>query len=85
MSTSLSTSLDCADMLPAGTSDISRAHRVAARLDAGNVAVNGGTSVNGPFAPFGGFKDSGYGKEGGLAGILEYTRMKNVNIWIDPA
>lgn len=62
------------------TSDISRAHRVAARLDAGNVAVNGGTSVNGPFAPFGGFKDSGYGKEGGLAGLLEYTRVKNVNI-----
>ena len=62
------------------TSDIARAHRVAGQLDAGNVAVNGGASVNGPFAPFGGFKDSGYGKEGGLAGLLEYTRVKNVNI-----
>jgi aldehyde dehydrogenase (NAD+) len=67
------------------TRDVSRAHRVAAALDAGNVAVNGGTPVNGPLAPFGGFKDSGYGKEGGLPGILEYTRLKNVNIFIDPA
>lgn len=65
------------------TRDVSRVHRVAAQLDAGNVAVNGGTAVGGPFAPFGGFKDSGFGKEGGLQGLLEYTRIKNVNISID--
>jgi aldehyde dehydrogenase (NAD+) len=62
------------------TRDVSRALRLAAQLDAGNVSVNGGAAVAGPYAPFGGFKRSGHGKEGGLAGLLEYTRTKNVNI-----
>ena len=62
------------------TRDVSRAHRVAARLDAGNVSVNGAPAQNAPYAPFGGFKNSGYGKEGGIQGILEYTRVKNVNV-----
>jgi aldehyde dehydrogenase (NAD+) len=34
----------------------------------------------GPYAPFGGFKGSGHGKEGALAGLLEFVRIKNVNI-----
>jgi acyl-CoA reductase-like NAD-dependent aldehyde dehydrogenase len=62
------------------TKDLARAHRVAARLDAGNVSVNGGLVNAGPEAPFGGVKDSGYGKEGGRAGIEEYVRVKNVNV-----
>ena len=62
------------------TRDLSRAHRVAAALEAGNIAVNGGRANAGPVGPFGGFKDSGYGKEGGLEGISEYLRTKNVNI-----
>jgi aldehyde dehydrogenase (NAD+) len=62
------------------TRDLGRAHRVAAGLDAGNIAVNGGMPVAGPYAPFGGFKDSGYGKEGGLAGVMEFLRVKNVSI-----
>ncbi len=62
------------------TSDLSRAHRMAAQLDAGSIGVNGGTGLAGPVAPFGGFKRSGYGKEGGVEGILEYIRTKNVNI-----
>jgi aldehyde dehydrogenase (NAD+) len=62
------------------TSDVSRVHRLAAELDAGNISVNGGLAQAGPYAPFGGFKSSGYGKEGGLEGILEFTRIKNVNI-----
>lgn len=62
------------------TTNLARAHRVAAALDAGNVAINGGLVNAGPLAPFGGVKDSGYGKEGGRAGIEEYCRVKNVNI-----
>ncbi|WP_329416301.1 aldehyde dehydrogenase family protein [Nocardia vinacea] len=62
------------------TNDLGRAHRVAAELDVGNIAVNGGKPVAGPYAPFGGFKDSGYGKEGALAGVMEFIRIKNVNI-----
>src|SRR5262249_21427240 len=65
------------------TRDLSRAHRVAARLDVGNVAINGGLANAGPLAPFGGLKDSGYGKEGGRAGIEEYCRVKNVNVRLD--
>lgn len=62
------------------TGSLSRAVRMAAALETGNVAVNGGTSVAGPAAPFGGFKGSGYGKEGGFDGLLEFTRTKNVNV-----
>jgi aldehyde dehydrogenase (NAD+) len=62
------------------TTNLARAHRVAAALDVGNVAINGGLVNAGPLAPFGGVKDSGYGKEGGRAGIEEYSRVKNVNI-----
>jgi aldehyde dehydrogenase (NAD+) len=62
------------------TRDLNRAHRLAAQLDVGNVAINGGASVAGPYAPFGGFKDSGYGKEGGSEGVREFVRIKNVNI-----
>jgi aldehyde dehydrogenase (NAD+) len=62
------------------TRDLNQALRLAAKLDAGNVAINGGSPVAGPYAPFGGFKDSGYGKEGGLEGLMEYMRVKNVNI-----
>jgi len=62
------------------TRDLSRAHRLVAQLDAGSVGVNGGTGLAGPVAPFGGFKQSGYGKEGGHEGIAEYLRTKNVNI-----
>ncbi len=65
------------------TRDLSRAHRMATGLDAGSIGVNGGSGLAGPSAPFGGFKQSGYGKEGGIEGILEYTRTKNVNILVD--
>ncbi|UQB93106.1 MULTISPECIES: aldehyde dehydrogenase family protein [Mycobacterium] len=67
------------------TNDVSRVLRVAEGLDVGNVAVNGGAAIAAPIAPFGGFKDSGYGKEGGRAGIEEFLRVKNVNININRA
>jgi len=62
------------------TSNLSRALTVAGQLDAGNVSVNGGVAVAGPAGPFGGFKESGFGVEGGLAGLMEFVRTKNVNI-----
>jgi aldehyde dehydrogenase (NAD+) len=62
------------------TRDISRAHRMAQRLDAGSVGINGGGVPAGPGAPFGGRKQSGYGVEGGLAGVREFLRYKNVEV-----
>jgi acyl-CoA reductase-like NAD-dependent aldehyde dehydrogenase len=62
------------------TADLNRALRLAQRLDAGTIGINGGTAPAGNRAPYGGFKDSGYGKEGGREGILEFLRVKNVNI-----
>lgn len=64
------------------TRDLSTAHRVVAALDAGYVSVNGFNPMP-PTAPFGGFKQSGYGYEGGWAGIAEFLRTKNVYIGLD--
>ena len=62
------------------TGDLSRAHRVAAQLEASHVTVNGGGGF-GVEAPFGGIKQSGFGREGGWDSILQYSRVKNV--WIN--
>lgn len=61
------------------TRDLSRAHRVADELDAGWVGVNSFPPMT-PTAPFGGVKSSGFGREGGRAGIEEYVHTKNINI-----
>ncbi|MDT7753197.1 MAG: aldehyde dehydrogenase [Pseudonocardiales bacterium] len=61
------------------TADLARAHRVAERLDAGYVSVNGMAGLP-PAAPFGGWKASGHGTEGGLDGLREYLRTKNVHV-----
>jgi aldehyde dehydrogenase (NAD+) len=61
------------------TSNLARAHRVAARLEAGQVYVNeywaGGVET-----PFGGVKASGYGREKGIAGAREYSYVKTVTV-----
>jgi aldehyde dehydrogenase (NAD+) len=59
------------------TRDVSRAHRVANELEAGYVCVNGFNNLP-PGAPFGGTKESGFGREGGLAGLKEFVRPKTV-------
>jgi aldehyde dehydrogenase (NAD+) len=60
------------------TNDLSRAHRVARDLEAGVVYVNGfGFSAT---APFGGGKQSGFGREGGKWGIDEFLHTKNVYV-----
>ncbi len=64
------------------TRDLSRAHRVAHALDAANVWINTYRLMS-PVSAFGGFKESGYGKEGGADAMHEYTRAKNV--WVELA
>ena len=61
------------------TENLRRAHRVAARLDAGYVSVNSLAGLP-PAAPFGGWKASGHGKEGGREGLLQLMRLKNVHV-----
>jgi aldehyde dehydrogenase (NAD+) len=55
------------------TSDVKRALRVAQAVRAGSFGVNGYTVM--PNAPFGGFQQSGLGREGGRAGIEEFTEL----------
>ena len=61
------------------SNDVKRVHRVAERLKAGGVYVNGAVQIN-PHTPFGGLGLSGYGKEGGRAGIDAFLRYKTVAI-----
>jgi succinate-semialdehyde dehydrogenase/glutarate-semialdehyde dehydrogenase len=58
--------------------DVTRAYEVAARLDTGNVAINQTFPAGGPAQPFGGVKASGYGRELGPEGILEFCNMKAI-------
>ncbi len=59
--------------------DVNRVHRLIPRLEAGTVHVNGKSAIP-PQAPFGGYKQSGYGREGGRAGLEEFLQTKNVFI-----
>ncbi len=59
--------------------NIQRVHRLSERLNAGGVYVNGGFQVN-AYTPFGGIGISGFGKEGGKAGIDEFLHYKTVTI-----
>jgi succinate-semialdehyde dehydrogenase/glutarate-semialdehyde dehydrogenase len=57
------------------TRDLSRAFRVMEKLEYGMVGLNQGM-VSNPAAPFGGIKQSGFGREGGYEGIEEYLETK---------
>lgn len=59
------------------TSNLTRAHRMIRRIRAGIVWVNTYRAVS-PIAPFGGYGQSGQGREGGLAAALDYTKTKTV-------
>ena len=61
------------------TRDIARALRVSKRIRSGIVWVNTYRAVS-PIAPFGGYKQSGYGREAGIDAINDYTRTKAV--WV---
>lgn len=57
------------------TRDMGRIWRVTDALEYGMVGVNTGMMSN-EVAPFGGMKESGFGREGSLHGILEYLEIK---------
>jgi succinate-semialdehyde dehydrogenase / glutarate-semialdehyde dehydrogenase len=59
------------------TADLKRAFRVVEALETGMVGLNQGI-VSNPAAPFGGVKQSGFGREGGAEGIDEYLEIKYV-------
>lgn len=62
------------------TQNLARAHRVSKNIHAGICWVNTYRAVS-PIAPFGGYNQSGYGREAGLESILDYTRTKTT--WIN--
>jgi acyl-CoA reductase-like NAD-dependent aldehyde dehydrogenase len=62
------------------TKDVSRALRVSKRIRSGIVWVNTYRAIS-PISPFGGFGQSGYGREAGIDAIFDYTRTKSV--WIN--
>jgi succinate-semialdehyde dehydrogenase / glutarate-semialdehyde dehydrogenase len=61
------------------TRDAARADRVAAELHFGYVGLNTGTGPT-PEAPFGGMKHSGFGREGGMDGLYEFTETQTVAV-----
>ncbi|MDX2547911.1 aldehyde dehydrogenase family protein [Streptomyces sp. WI04-05B] len=64
------------------TTNLARAHRVANRLQAGIVWINDWAMLD-PAIPFGGVKDSGFGREYGPEALAAYTRVKSVVVSLD--
>lgn len=60
------------------TADVARALRLTSRLRAGNVGIN--TLARNPETPFGGFKQSGVGRDGGSYGLHAYSELQSV-VW----
>jgi aldehyde dehydrogenase (NAD+) len=80
---SIEEAIDIANDTPYGlaaylhTGDMAKAHAVARRLRAGSVHING--AGQGYAEPFGGFKQSGNGRECGAYGLLEFLELKSIN------
>lgn len=62
------------------TTNLTTAHRMAAAVEAGTVWVNTWAEMSTGNLPFGGYKQSGLGREGGLEGLDAYTQAKTVRI-----
>ncbi|RYY15009.1 MAG: aldehyde dehydrogenase family protein, partial [Alphaproteobacteria bacterium] len=62
------------------TRDLARGHRMARDVHAGIVWVNTYRAVS-AMAPIGGYGASGYGREGGIHSVLDYTELKTV--WVN--
>ncbi len=81
---SLDEAIEKANALPFGlaayafTHSASNADRLADGIEAGNVSINT-LEASTAQTPFGGIKDSGYGREGGIEGLLPYMAIKNVS------
>lgn len=65
------------------TQNLRRAHHVASQMQAGIVQINGSGEGMQPNVPFGGMKQSGYGRLGGEQGLREFLQVKNV--WVNLA
>jgi aldehyde dehydrogenase (NAD+) len=61
------------------TRDIDRALRFATRVQAGQIYINE-YFAGGEETPFGGYKQSGFGREKGLEALRNYTQVKNIAI-----
>jgi acyl-CoA reductase-like NAD-dependent aldehyde dehydrogenase len=61
------------------SADVEKATEIAHRLDTGTVWINQNLQST-PFTPLAGAKQSGFGQENGLAGLLEFTRPKSIFI-----
>ena len=64
--------------------DIGRAWQVASRIESGICHVNGPTVHDEAQMPFGGVKDSGFGRFGGRAGIEAFTELRWMTIQTTP-
>jgi acyl-CoA reductase-like NAD-dependent aldehyde dehydrogenase len=64
--------------------DVSRALRIAKRINSGICHINSSTIHDEPQVPFGGVKASGYGRFGGRAGISEFTDLRWITIQTTP-
>ena len=65
------------------TQNLRRAHYVTSLLEAGQIQVNGSGEAMQPNVPFGGWKQSGHGRLGGIEGLHEFLQPKN--IWMNMA
>jgi acyl-CoA reductase-like NAD-dependent aldehyde dehydrogenase len=61
------------------TRDVARAHRVAAKIEAGMVWINDHHRLD-PGSPWGGVKDSGVGREGGWESFNEFTEVQSITV-----
>ena len=64
------------------TTDVARAHRVAAQVKAGTFWINSYKTIN-VASPFGGYNHSGHGRSSGVEALYEYTQVKSV--WVETA
>jgi acyl-CoA reductase-like NAD-dependent aldehyde dehydrogenase len=61
------------------TSNLQRAHSVARNLQAGSIWINRHSDIA-PQGPYGGYKQSGFGRTGGIEGLHEFLQTKNIRI-----
>ncbi len=67
------------------TQNLRRAHHVTAQLQAGQIHVNGSGEAMQPNCPFGGWKQSGHGRLGGVEGLHDFLQPKNIWMSLTPA